>query len=295
MGDRQETLSKNEIRHILARYMQLRALDIKVETKGGTVLLSGVVDVLAEKLYAEEVVRHLDGVLKVENELTVAQGETVNDVQLIEEIRAAMGKEERLHDVVVKVQRGVVHLEGKVLTLADEDLARHLAARVKGVIDVVSRLEVATGHPIEDSAITQMAADALFAAGQVNKYAVGIKTKRGVVHLTGWVETAGMKEAATGLVSGVEGVRRVLNNLLVEEEQSEGDVYLTNIIRQVITQGLNLRLEDIRVFVLNGWVYLSGQVDTIDQREALEDIIHQIDGSIGGLEGITNDVVVLMH
>ncbi|NLP19004.1 MAG: BON domain-containing protein [Firmicutes bacterium] len=295
MGDRQETLSKNEIKHILARYMQLRALDIKVETQGGTVLLSGVVDVLAEKLYAEEVVRHLDGVQKVENKLTVAQGDTVNDAELKKAIDAAIQKEERLEDVVVKVQKGIVHLQGKALTLADEDLARNLAARVKGVVDVTSSLDVATGHPIEDSAITQMAADALFAAGQVNKYAVSIQTKRGVVYLTGWVETAAMKEEATGIISGVEGVRRVLNNLLVEEEQSEGDVYLTNIIRQVITQGLNLSLKDIRVFVLNGWVYLGGQVDTIDQREALEDVIRQIDGSLGGVEGITNDIVVIMH
>lgn len=295
MGDRQKTLSKNEIRHILARYLQLRALDIKVETKGGTVLLSGVVDVLAEKLYAEEVVRHLDGVLKVENKLTVAQGDTVHDGQLIAEIKAAIGKEERLKDVAVKVQRGIVHLEGKALTLADEDLARHLAARVKGVVDVISSLDVATGHPIADSTITQMAADALFTVGQVNKYAVGIHTQKGVVYLTGWVETGALKEAATSIISGVEGVRRVLNHLLVAEEQSEGDVYLTNIIRQVITQGLSLSLEDIRVLVLNGWVYLGGQVDTIDQREALEDIIHQINGSIGGIEGLTNDIVVVMH
>ena len=295
MGDRQESLSKNEIKHILARHLRLKALDIKVETQDGTVRLSGIVDVLSEKLYAEELVRQLKGVQRVENKLTVALDAGINDGEIKEEIEAALKKAQRLEDIVVQVQGGVVHLKGRVLTPADEDLARHLSARVKGVVNVVSSLSVATKHPIADDVITQMAADSLYAAGQANKYAVNIRTVQGVVYLTGWVETMEMKERATSIVSGVEGVRWVLNNLLVEEEQSEGDVYLTNIIRQVISQGLGLNLEEVRVFVLNGWVYLGGQVDTIDQQEALKNIIQQINGSLGGTEGLTNDVVVVMH
>ncbi len=295
MGDRQKVLSADAIKAVLARHMRLTALDIKVETRGGTVFLRGVVEVLAEKLFAEEVVKYLNGVQRVENELTVAPDDTISEKHLEEEIKGLFRQETRLAGVAVSVQQGVVYLEGKVETPADEDLARHLAARVKGVKDVVSRLEAVAEHPIADADIVAGVEAALSRTGGVDTGTVSVRIKRGVVHLSGWVENSRIKESLTRVVSDVEGVRRVINNLLVEEEQGESDVYLTSIIQQAIAQGLDLSFPGVWAFVVNGWAYLGGEVDTIDEREAVEMIVTQISDNFGGLEGMSNDIVVKVH
>ncbi|HHW92671.1 MAG TPA: BON domain-containing protein [Firmicutes bacterium] len=295
MGDRQKVLSADAIKAVLARHMRLTALDIKVETRGGTVFLRGVVEVLAEKLFAEEVVKYLNGVQRVENELTVAPADTISEKHLEEEIKGLFRQETRLAGVAVSVQQGVVYLEGKVETPADEDLARHLAARVKGVKDVVSRLEAVAEHPIADADIVAGVEAALSRTGGVDTGTVSVRIKRGVVHLSGWVENSRIKESLTRVVSDVEGVRRVTNNLLVEEEQGESDVYLTSIIQQAIAQGLDLSFPGVWAFVVNGWAYLGGEVDTIDEREAVEMIVTQISDNFGGLEGMSNDIVVKVH
>ena len=82
MGDRQKVPSADAIKAVLARHMRLSAMDIKVESRGDTVFRRGVVEVLAEKLYAEEVVKYLKGVQRVENQLTVVPAETVSGKHL---------------------------------------------------------------------------------------------------------------------------------------------------------------------------------------------------------------------
>jgi osmotically-inducible protein OsmY len=109
------------------------------------------------------------------------------------------------------------------------------------------------------------------------------------------VENSRVKEQLTRLVSSVEGVRRVINNLLVEEEQNEADIYLTNIIQQAIAQGLDLDSSRVWAFVVDGWAHLGGEVDTIDEREAVEMLVDQISDHFGGLEGMSNDIVVKVH
>ncbi|HHW56039.1 MAG: BON domain-containing protein [bacterium] len=295
MGDRQKVPSADAIKAVLARHMRLTALDIKVETRGGTVFLRGVVELLAEKLHAEEVVKYLKGVQRVENELTVAPDETVSEKHLEEEIRGLFRQETRLAGVSVSVQQGVVYLEGKVESPADEDLARHLAARVRGVKDVVSRLETAAEDTIDDADIIEGVEAVLSRTDDVDTGAISVRLKRGVVYLTGWVENSRVKEQLTRLVSSVEGVRRVINNLLVEEEQNEADIYLTNIIQQAIAQGLDLDSSRVWAFVVDGWAHLGGEVDTIDEREAVEMLVDQISDHFGGLEGMSNDIVVKVH
>jgi len=295
MGDRQKVPSADAIKAVLARHMRLSALDIKVETRGDTVFLRGVVEVLAEKLYAEEVVKYLKGVQRVENQLTVVPAETVSEKHLEEEIQGLFRRSTRLAGVAVSVRQGVVYLEGKVETPADEDLARNLVARVKGVRDVVSRLEIVAEETIADADIVAAVEAALDNSGEVDSGAISVRIKGGVVYLSGWVENNSVKEDLTRVVAGVEGVRRVINNLLVEEEQSEADTYLTTLIQQAIAQGLNLDLSRVWAFVVDGWAYLGGEVDTSDEREAVEAIVTQISDHFGGLEGMSNDIVVKVH
>ena len=130
MGDRQKVLSADAIKAVLARHMRLTALDIKVETRGGTVFLRGVVEVLAEKLFAEEVVKYLNGVQRVENELTVAPADTISEKHLEEEIKGLFRQETRLAGAASACSRASFTWR-KVESPADEDLARHLAARVR--------------------------------------------------------------------------------------------------------------------------------------------------------------------
>ena len=135
MGDRQKVPSADAIKAVLARHMRLTALDIKVETRGGTVFLRGVVELLAEKLHAEEVVKYLKGVQRVENELTVAPMKLLAKSTWKRKSGDCSGRRHAWPASASAYSRASFTWR-KVESPADEDLARHLAARVRGVKDV---------------------------------------------------------------------------------------------------------------------------------------------------------------
>ena len=73
-----------------------------------------------------------------------------------------------------------------------------------------------TGEVIDDSVITtkiktQLAADELLKAFQVS-----VETRKGVVELSGFVNSQNAKEKAGQIARGVEGVKSVQNALIVK-------------------------------------------------------------------------------
>ncbi len=71
-------------------------------------------------------------------------GENIDDAVLTTEIKARLATEKVLHTtrVGVKTERGVVYLTGSVDTADDRSKIVEIAKKVKGVRDVVNRIEV---------------------------------------------------------------------------------------------------------------------------------------------------------
>jgi len=73
-----------------------------------------------------------------------------------------------------------------------------------------------TGEYIDDSTITAKVKTALVKDPVVSAFAVGVKTYKGVVQLSGFVNTAAEKTKAEEVARGVYGVKSVTNSLIVK-------------------------------------------------------------------------------
>ena len=73
-----------------------------------------------------------------------------------------------------------------------------------------------TGQYVDDSVITAKVKSALLADDAVKSFAVSVETVKGVVQLSGFVNTSDQKSAAGKDAEAVPGVKKVHNNLIVK-------------------------------------------------------------------------------
>jgi peptidoglycan hydrolase-like protein with peptidoglycan-binding domain len=112
-----------------------------VETQKGTLYLRGKVDSDVAKAAAEEVAKGIEGVQSVKNELQVvapAEKKMVEakDEDLTKQVKTRLHSDARLKKVDVRVDNGVVTLQGKVANISDSARASQLARGVPGVRSV---------------------------------------------------------------------------------------------------------------------------------------------------------------
>lgn len=111
---------------------------VNVETQKGTLYLRGKVDTDAAKQAAEEVAKGVDGVKSVKNELQVVPAGDkkmveAKDEDLTKQVKTRLQNDARLKKVDVRVDNGVVTLQGKVANIGDSARASQLARSVPGV------------------------------------------------------------------------------------------------------------------------------------------------------------------
>lgn len=111
---------------------------VNVETQKGTLYLRGKVDTDAAKRAAEEVAKGVDGVKSVKNELQVVPAGDkkmveAKDEDLTKQVKTRLQNDARLKKVDVRVDNGVVTLQGKVANIDDSARASQLARSVPGV------------------------------------------------------------------------------------------------------------------------------------------------------------------
>jgi len=114
---------------------------VNVETQKGTLYLRGKVDSDVAKAAAEEVAKGIEGVQSVKNELQVvapAEKKMVEakDEDLTKQVKTRLHSDARLKKVDVRVDNGVVTLQGKVANISDSARASQLARGVPGVRSV---------------------------------------------------------------------------------------------------------------------------------------------------------------
>jgi hyperosmotically inducible periplasmic protein len=79
-----------------------------------------------------------------------------------------------------------------------------------------NRYERSTGEYIDDKALTGRVKGALNDNKEYKFSGVDVKTFRGTVQLSGWVNTSDQKKKAGQIAQNVQGVKNVENNLLVK-------------------------------------------------------------------------------
>lgn len=117
---------------------------------------------------------------------------------------------------------------------------------------------------------------------------MAVLVRDGIVTLSGQVRSYALRTAAEQAAQRLQGVRWIVNDLEVEPESS-ADTAIENAIRTMMagTSGLNACALQVRVD--SGWVFLTGSVRWMFQREEAE----RAAGGWCGVRGITNDIELL--
>jgi len=198
---------------------------IQASVQGGVVTLSGTVDLVANKINADQKTHHVKGVKAVENEIQVA-GNEVPDQQLQAKLQKAVtydmvGYGTAPFDAIsVQVQNGVATLGGHAYGPVDASDAVAIVANTKGVKDVVDNIQIDPVSPNDDR-IRRAVFRAVYSYPLLNQYLIDpakpirIQVANGHVTLYGNVDTTAQKNAAGIQANTVPGVFSVTNDLQV--------------------------------------------------------------------------------
>ncbi|HQT94491.1 MAG TPA: BON domain-containing protein [Thermoanaerobaculaceae bacterium] len=128
---------------------KVKARQVDVETREGTVYLTGVVDTEAARIEAGKIAWRTDGVRGVVNDLTVGErtvGSEIDDVMISSKVKVKLiaNSDIKAGDIDVSSSQGVVTLIGRVSSERIKREAGRVAAATMGVKGVHNELLVGT-------------------------------------------------------------------------------------------------------------------------------------------------------
>ena len=211
-------------------------LMIDVNVNDGVVTLNGVVSSSTEKNRAETYA-WVNGVSDVKSsDLIVSQSvnqpedqenesEDLNDQEIISAVENALFYDPRVSSFNVEVDSvyGRVTLRGTVDNLEAKRSAEQTANNTRGVTMVYNRLKVRSENQLTDAQLERKARNAIEGNIWIAEDDVTLIVVNGVADLFGTVDSTYEKNKAESLISAIEGISYVDNNMLVEDNSS---VYL---------------------------------------------------------------------
>jgi hyperosmotically inducible protein len=202
---------------------------IKISSKDGAVTLTGDVYNETHKPMAQNTAEALPGVKSVDNriEVTGERPAENSDTWLSMKVKAALvfHRNVNAHKTEVYVKEGIVTLRGEAANQAQKDLTTEFAKDVEGVKSVKNEMTVAKtaekpsetmGENIDDASITAQVKGALLWHRSTSVLNTKVTTTDGVVTLGGTAKNAAEKDLVTKLVTDINGVKGVVNNMTIE-------------------------------------------------------------------------------
>jgi len=284
---------KDKVKEAILKQLQMSGEGIIIDIRGHEVKLSGVVDVLAEKVAAEEVVRGITGVQSIDNSLTIGMDNPVDDreIKALVEERVASEPRLELRRIGVRVHDGVIHLIGEVDSLADKELAIALCQQVRGVKEVVSQLASPRKGEVDDASVINAVELAFSRTLVVDPKNIRTSCRNGLVTLEGFVQSPEEAVAALRVASLVKGVRDIINRIETGHGKSSENARLTNELRRRLNSHHLVSPAQVRAFVVGNWAFLAGEVYSFDAKGAAEEVAY----NLKGISGVANDIEVAVH
>lgn len=200
--------------------------NIKIQSKDGTVTLTGEVSNQAHKSLAADTVENLPGVRSVDNQLKVKSANEHSDAWVELKVKTALLFRRSVSGTKtsVTVQDGVVTLTGEASSQAQKDLTEEYAKDIEGVKAVKNDLKVSAAPPartvgevIDDASITAQIKSALLTHRSTSAIKTKVTTRDGVVMVSGEAGNQAEKDLVTKLVNDVKGVKSVVNDMAIRE------------------------------------------------------------------------------
>lgn len=201
----------------LAWEPSVEAAHIGVAAQGGVVTLSGFVGSYAQKVAAERAVRGVKGVRAIAQEIEVRlpSDQKRSDDEIARRMLDILRWDVTVPDeaVTVKVERGVVTLEGSVQWQFQRARAENLAHRLSGVVGVINRIRLEPEPAPED--LHRKIEGALRRAATLDASRITVGIHDGKVTLAGTVHSWAERAAAEGAVWAAPGVTQVEDRITV--------------------------------------------------------------------------------
>jgi hyperosmotically inducible protein len=151
-------------------------------------------------------------------------GAHLDDAVITTKVKTAIATDSQAKgvDTSVETRKGAVLLSGFVDNQAQADREVQLAKAVEGVTSVDSKLMVkdgksTAGNVLDDSVVTVKVKSALLADSSTKGSEIAVTTDKGVVQLSGYVDSADEQARATAVARGVDGVQNVVNDTSIKK------------------------------------------------------------------------------
>ena len=198
----------------------LNASEIGVTVKKGVVTLSGIVDAYNKKITAEKAAKKVSGVKAVAIDIQVGVSPIFKktDSEIAETVLNAL----QLHTAVqeerikVKVEDGMVTLEGKVEWGYQRKAAEMAIENLPGVRDVINMIIVSPA--IAGMDVKQKINSAFHRSATIDAEKIRVETIGSKIILNGMVRSLAEKDDAEDAAWSAPGVSAVENKLDIEEE-----------------------------------------------------------------------------
>lgn len=148
-------------------------------------------------------------------------GRQMDDAGITTRIKAEMVQDAtvKARDIDVDTVSGEVYLAGFVDSPKERQRAEAIARSVPGVTAVHNDLQIGSrsaGQALDDKNLGIRIKSKLIAEPGIRSLSVDVDVYRGVVHLTGLVESAAQKTKILDLARSVPGTVRIVDNLQVK-------------------------------------------------------------------------------
>ena len=201
---------------------------IKIESQNGVVTLTGTVAEGSHIGLARDTVSGLPDVKSVDNLLTV-KGEAPaehSDTWIALKVKTALlfHHNVRATKTDVNVKDGIVTLSGEATSMAQKELTAEYAKDIDNVKEVKNEMTVAknpakpeetVGEKIDDASITAQVKASLLSHRSTSALKTKVQTTDGVVTVSGIAKNAAEKSLVTKLVTDIDGVSSVVNNMTI--------------------------------------------------------------------------------
>lgn len=272
--ERTDTQVKNDVITALAVDPATESYEVDVKVTDGMVTLEGTVQSWQEKQLSETVAKGVKGVKDVNNMISVNYKFDRPDAEIKKEVERKLDINVYVDSTLidVSVDDGTVTLDGTVGSAAEKNRAV-IEATVAGVTSVKDELEVKWWSrdsmqrkkkyvTWSDEKIKDAVKDAFLYDPRVLSFNPDIEVEDGVVTLSGQVADLKAKRAAEQDAEDTVGVWRVKNFLRVRPKDRPSDQTLKDRVLKALRRDPYVDKIEVAVVVLNGKVYLSGEVDS---------------------------------
>jgi len=146
---------------------------------------------------------------------------------------------------------------------------------------------------MNDITLRQNVLDELNYEPSINAAHIGVTAEKGVVTLSGHVDTYVEKLQAEKAARHVKGVRAIADDIVVRHafDKKTADDEIAQRALSILSWDAMVPAKAITVIVRDGWISLSGEVNWNFQRRAAESDVRKL----SGVRGVTNSITIKPH